>query len=406
MRKLLRMAVTMALAAIAWATTGWVCSAEAALVVIDAKETELTKVLELLAAQGGPALVADPAVAKEKITFAVKEVEPQEAVRWLCRACRFVVVPGQGGRLTVGPPSLDKAVRKEYKVASVAATSAATDGLVSFIKRVIFASYLNRAKAENGEVVPELEATVANTRLTIVAPSMVQREVTALLRTIARVTREGSFKVLQVSYRPYELGMLNPRAPVPLPAIGKSDTSLDLAQVSAFEAAWALTSASDASFFIDPWDEELKEARVTLKAEKMSLRVVVAELGKQLRAEPVWFDGAYLFARASRRGLWEDFSVRVYNFEGRGGWANFALEAAERRAQGRGSPLGPRPPGRPGDQAEDRSGNGLPYAVNRVGDYALAALPQERHKDVESSQRGGPPAGPPGPPRPPRSPRR
>jgi len=181
------------------------------------------------------------------------------------------------------------------------------------------------------------------------------------------------------------------------PAIGKSGVSLELAQVAAYEAAWALTSASNASFFIDPWDEGLRKTKVTLKAEKMSLRVAAAELAKQLRAEPVWFDGAYLFARPSQRRLWEDFSVRVYNFEGRGGRDNFALEDAERRAQDRGFPPGPWPPDRPGERGGERSGEPLPYAVNRVGDHALAALPQERHKDVENSLKGGPP----GPPRPP-----
>jgi len=362
--------------------------AAGAAVSIDAKEVELAGVLRLLAAQGGPTLAPEPSVAQKAITFAIKGAQPQAAMRWLCRACRFVVVPGQGGRLTIGPPSLDKAILKEYAVFSVAPTSAAADGLLSFTKRVVLAAYLNRAKSQDGELVPQLEATLEKGRLKILAPSMVQREVAALLEALVLAKKPGSFEVLRVAYRPYELGMLNPRTPAAIPTMPKGEISLNLAQASAYEAAWGLTSASKASFFIDPWDDALGQMKVTLKAEATPVKAAAAEVCKQLTAETVWFDGAYVLVRASRRGLWEDFSVRVYHVGGMGGPGNFFLDIAERRWRDGKFP--------PGPFAAERGGESdLPYAVNRVGEEVLAALSGQRQKDLEGFQKGGPPGPPP-----------
>jgi len=362
--------------------------AAGASVSIDAKEVELADVLRALAAQGGPTLVPEPSIAKKPITFAIKGAQPQAAMRWLCRACRFVVVQAQSGRLTIGPPSLDKAILKEYAVFSVAPTSAATDGLLNFTKRVVLASYLNRAKSEEGELVPPLEATIEKSRLKILAPSMVQREVAALLEALAMTKKPGSFDVLRIAYRPHELGMLNPRTPAAIPTMPKGEISLGLAQASAYEAAWGLTSVSKASFFIDPWDDALGQIKVTLKAEGTPVKAVAAEICKQLTAETVWFDGAYVLVRASRRGLWEDFSVRVYHVGGAGGPGNFFLDMAERRGRDDKGPPNP-------FAAERAGGSDVPYAVNRVGEEVLAALSERRQKELEGFQRGGPPGPPP-----------
>jgi len=354
----------------ALAAACWDHSVGAAGVAIDAKEVELPAVLRLIAAQGGPTIVADPSVAQERVTFAVKEVQPYAALRWLCRACGFVVVSGQGGRLLIGRPALDKAILEEYNVAPVAATPAGAEALLDFTKRVVLPSYLNRIKAEDGEVLPQLEATFEKGRLKILAPPMVQREVATLLRTVAQAKKGASADELRVAYRPYELGMLNPRSPALAPAPLRGEVSLDLAQASAYEAAWAMTSASKASFFIDPWDEGLRAAKVTLKAEKMPLKTAADQVAKQLVAEPCWFDGAWVLVRPLRRGLFEDFSVRVYSLGGTGVWGNWIAEGSVNNAQW--FKLSP----------------GLPYSVNRVGDHVLTALPANAQKGIEAALKG------------------
>ena len=357
-------------AAVALAAAAMGQSATAAGVVIDAKEVDLPEVLRLLAAQGGPTVAADPSVAKEKITFAIKEVQPYAALRWLCRACGFVVVPGQGGRLVIGKPTLDKAAVEEYNVASLGATPAGAEPILDFMKRVVLPSYLNRTKAENGESLPELEATLERGRLKILAPPMVQREVATLLRAVSLAKKGAGSEEVRFAYRPYELGMLNPRSPALAPPSPRGEVSFDLAEASASEAAWAMTSGSKASFFIDPWDDGLRTAKVTLKAEKMSLKTASGQVAKLLAAEPVWFDGAWVFVRPLRRGLFEDFSVRVYGFSGTGPWGNLIAEGSVNNAQW--LKLLP----------------GLPYSVNRIGDHVLAALPANAHKGIEGALKG------------------
>ena len=158
-RSRLRWALVLA-AGVAFAARVSSQSASGAGVVIDAKDAALPDVLRLLAAQGGPTVAADPSVAEQKITFAVKEVQPHAALRWLCRACRLVVVSGQGGRLFIGKPMLDKAVLEEYNVASLAGTPAGVEALLDFTKRVVFPSYLNRGKAENSESLPRARSGI------------------------------------------------------------------------------------------------------------------------------------------------------------------------------------------------------------------------------------------------------
>jgi hypothetical protein len=291
---------------------------------------------------------------------------PYCAVRWLCRACGLVVVPSKAGRLVVGKPSLDAAVAEDYNVASVAATPAAAEALLDFVKRAVLGAYQHRERTEGGEVKPELEATFEKGRLKVLAPRMVHREVLTLLKTMAATRKPASVEELHVAYKPYELGMLNARGPVAPPMLPKGEVSFELAGAAAAEAAWALTSKSKANFFIDPWDEGLRTTKVTLAAEKMSVKAAAEQIAKQLWAEQCWFDGAWMFVRGPRRPYYEKFCARIYNVAGTGLAGSYMAGEAERQGKAIKLP------------------EGFPYAVDRVGDKLLAAMPEDLQRPFEA----------------------
>jgi len=341
-------------------------------VAIDAKDVELREVLRLIAAQGGPQLVPHPDVAKEAVTFAVKGVSPGAAVRWLCRACRLVVV-AKKSRLVVGRPPLDEPVAKDYRVAKLAPTATAAEALVNFVEKVIFATHPNRVRNKEGELEPLLEAACAKGRLRVLAPRVVHREVLALLRAMSRAKKPRSFEALHVSYRSHELGLLGPhsgREPRPL----KGEVEVDLGDATAYEAAWALTSGSKVSFFVDPWDKKLRETRVTLGAKKLGLAAAAHSLAQQLGAERCWYDEAWVFVREPRQPLFENFLVRAYNVSGgpfRGALAGWIERLAKQQVV-RGE---------------------LPSSADRVGDRLLVAAPAPRHAPLEELLRRRIPGG-------------
>ena len=331
-------------------------------VTLDVKEVALGEVVKLLAAQGGPRLTVAPDAGETEITFAISAASRGATVRWLCRACRLVVVKDESG-LAIGPPAFDEAAMKEYKVARVAATEQRAEALVAFLRRVVLGAYQNRAENEAGELAPQLEITYAAGKLKVLAPRMVQREVLELLRAMVRAKKAMSYEELRVPYEPYELGFLGSRGTMP-PAL-KGDISLELDGVEATEAVWGLTRASKrASFFLDPWDEALAKRRVTLSAKELPVGVAAKRLADQLGVERVFYDGATVFVTAARKPIFESLVVRVYNVSGNVLGRSIADEVG-RRAKALELP------------------EGLPYAVETVGTKMLAAAPGPTHRQLE-----------------------
>ena len=165
-----------------------------------------------------------------------------------------------------------------------------------------------------------------------------------------------------MAYASHETGLFLPRGSARPPKLA-GKVSLDVADETADAAAWALTSASTASFFIDPWDKALRERHVGLKADGAALADVVKQLETQLDARRVWYDGAWVLAREHRLPLFDGTLVRAYFAPGLSRpWAEFR---AKRLA----------------DAAGQR--NGLPYAAERVGDRILACVPPDIHEGFE-----------------------
>ena len=351
-------------------------------VAIDAKDVALPEVIKLLASQGGPNLAVHPDLVDEKITFAVKETSASAALRWLCRACTLAVVTSSDGRTFIARPSVERPVEKEYKLAKLATTQEEIDPLMNFIKKVIFELHPNRDKNEAGVLHPAFEMTCDKGRLTVLATPLVQREILALLVAAAKVKPQRGLEDVRVSYRPAELGFLtahgNPATPK---LIG--DVKLEIANAKASEAAWALTSASKMSFFVDPWDPTLSEAKVTLQGEKLALSDAVDAFEKQLGVERCWYDEAWLFVRKERKPLFDSLTVRVYSIAGmrRFGFGGFGvggfLRGLVRQA---------------GDAA------GLPFAMEQAGDLVYLSGPADWHKGLEDFVKnplgGGPGPGP------------
>ena len=330
-------------------------------VSLDVDEVELAQVVQRLAEAGGPRLAAHADAAKLPVCFVGEGLSRGAVARWLCRSCRLVVVK-QKNQLVIGRPGIDEAKLKEYKVAKVAPTQPAAAALVAFLRRVVLGAYQNRQAGEDGELEPQLEVTCAAGRLKVLAPPMVHREVLALLRAMVQAKRPLSYEELRVRYEPHELGFLGARGRVPPRLAG--DVALDLADVTAAEAARELTRASKASFFIDPWDDELAKARVTLKAERLPVGVAAEKVAKQMSAERVFFDGASVFVRPARKPIFESLVVRVYNVSG-SILGQSVAEEGERRAKALELP------------------ENLPYSVDRVGEKLLAAMPGPQHRQLE-----------------------
>ena len=136
------------------------------------------------------------------------------------------------------------------------------------------------------------------------------------------------------------------------------------------------------SFFVDPWDQALNEAKVTLQGEKLALSDAVDAFQKQLGAERCWYDEAWLLVRKERKPLFDSLMVRVYNLEGirrfgpvAGGFLRGLFH-------------------------EIAAAAGLPYALEQAGDLVYVSGPPEVHKRLEDFVKNplGPGPGPgPGP---------
>ena len=342
-------------------------------VQLDAKDVALPELLTLMAAQGGPTLVAHPDVAAEKVTFAAKAMSGWAATRWLCRTANLVVVEGKGGSLVLGRPTIAPSVDKEYTVAKVAPTEEAANAILNFIKRAFFELHPIRFTGEDGRVEPAFEAVCEKGKLKVSAPPIVQREVVTLLRAILKVQPKRGIEDVRVPYEAYEIGFLDGRQPVPVPKL-VGEVTVSAASVPAAEAAWALTSAGKVSFYVDPWDEGLKKAKVTVQAEKQPLKDVAEGLAKQLGTELCWYDDAWVFVRKDRRPLFDGLLARAYNTSG-GGWR-----------------------GRIFREALDGLGNlprSLPFTVERADDLLLICAPPDSHKQVEDFVKAPADEGPP-----------
>ena len=358
-----------------WGWDGW-AAPRAAAFAVDAKDADLSAVLELIAAGGGPKLQPHPEVATAKVSFAAKQLAPTAAVRWLARSCDFAALKGKDGTLVLGKPEHDKAVVKQYKVARLAATQARGDVLTGFVSKVLFAAFPSRSEDAEGQAVPKLDVKWAKGRLKVLAPAAVQREVLALLTAMAKAGDDGDIEPMKVKYGSYDLGFFRTSMGAEPPPM-KGNVSLELADAPAAEAARQLTVQCKTSFYIDAWDEGLREATVSLSAADQPLSVVAQKVAKALGAELLAYDGAWLFVREARKPLYESLIVRVYNISG--------------KFFGRSI----------GDFVEQRANQiplpkGLPYAIERVGDRFLVSLSGQLHKQFEdllSLRRPGGPAG-------------
>jgi hypothetical protein len=97
-------------------------------------------------------------------------------------------------------------------------------------------------------------------------------------------------------------------------------------------------------------------------------------VAEALKAEVMAYDGAWLFVRKARKPLYEGLVCKVYFFgssdqEGGGFGPGRFLDFALRRIREEGLP------------------QGLPYAVQRVGDRLLACAPAETHERLEGITR-------------------
>ena len=350
-------------------------------VSIDAKDAPLSEVVRLLVSQGGVSLTAHPDVANEKVTFAVKDTSAANALRWLCRACNLVVATPKEGQTVVGRSTIDPSVEKDYRVLKITPSQEAADGLLNFIKKVIFELRPNRARDEQGALAPAFEAVCEKGQLKVSAPPVVHREILALLAAITKVQPRRGMEDVRANYKPTDVGFLTSHPPgVPPKLVG--EVTLDLTNATPYEAAWALTSGSKRSFFVDPWDQALSGARVTLQADKMPLAEAVQKIAEQLAAERVWYDEAWLFVRQNRRPLFDSLIVRAYNLSGTGPWMRGGVDFF--RGLFRAGGLAP----------------GMPYAMERTGgEIVLVSAPADGHRRLEQliNEPAMPP--PPGPPR-------
>ncbi len=360
-------------------------------VKIDAKDVPLPEVVKLLAAQGGPSLAVHPDLAERKVTFAAKAMGPGAALRWLCRTCNLAVFEAKDGRNTLGPPEAEPTSEKEYNVAKLVPTQEGADALVNFIRKVVFVAHPIRGKGNDGEAMPLLDAVCEKGKLKVTGTALVHREVLALLRAMSKVQPKRSMDDVRVAYQPYEIGFLGQQGAGAGPKL-VGQVTLDLEGVPAHEAAWALTSAANVSFYVDPWDAALKDVKVSLKGDKRALVEVAKEFAAQLGTERCWYDDAWVFVRQDRRPLYESIEVRAYNVAGAGPFRRFLGRVAREAMKW---PLGP-----------EASGRNLPFDVEHFDDMALIAGPPVWHEGAEDFVKNGPgdverfirPGGPPGRP--------
>lgn len=340
---------------LAWAAT------PAAAVTMQAKETELAKVLETMAANGGARLTPHPEAAGETLSFATARMARTGAVRWLCRSCGLAVVEGEDGKACVGKPSAAKAEIRESKLGTLVQSEEEAEALVGFIRKVILAAFETREEREGGGRLPEAEVVFQEGQLKLLAPPVVRKEVAALLGAMARAKEQGDVETMTVKYGAYGLGYFRASTGAKPPAL-KGDASIELEGASAAEAAWTLTTQSKASFYIDAHDPALAKAELSLAAKDRPVGFVVKAMAEALDATVMPYDGAWLFVRKARKPLYDGLVVRVYYIAG-------------------GESLVTRMLTRPLSELE--TPDGLPYAIERVGDRILACVPPETHEQLQ-----------------------
>ena len=350
--------------AVAWAAP---IVAEAGGVNVTAEETPLPELLAMVAAEGGPALAPHPDITGESLSFATRQMSRTGTARWLCRACTLAVVEGKDGKPVVGRPSINEAEIKPYKVGKLVADEDQAKTLVRFIEAVMIRAFEHRERPEKGGALPEAEVIFQEGKLKVLAPPVVHKEVLALLQAMAKVKERGDVETVTVKYGAYDLGFFRAstgaKAPSPTGSL-----SLDLDEAAAGEAVWALTAKAKTSFYIDPGDPKLAKAKVSLSVTDRPLPFAAKQVAQELGTELMSYDGAWLLVSKARKPLYEGLICKVYYIgsgggeEGRGSrFLDFAL----RRALGEGLP------------------QGLPYAVERVGDRLLACAPADVHERLE-----------------------
>jgi len=321
---------------------------------IDVADVDLEHVASLLTAQTGTKIVADEASASTPVTFAAKNLSRSCTVRWLCRTCALVATSGDGGSIVLGAPDTDPSVAKSYTITSLIKNDEEGEALLEFVKAVHLVAFQKSAEDIR------LEAKYGGGKLAVLAPKLVHREVLALLQAMARAKSSGDDEEATVKYAAYDLGLLRTsKGAPPLPL--KGDISVPISNVTARRAAWLLTSNSDVSFYVDPWDSRLGEAKVSLPAGGTSLAAAAKALATAMNAEVVPYDGAWLFVRAARKPLFEGIDVRASRPD-ENVLDRIDVLAMARRLMGN-------------RQA------GLPFAVSRVGRRLLVSLPTEKTGD-------------------------
>jgi hypothetical protein len=325
---------------------------------LDAEGAKLELVLSLLSR---PAAQVSPGedLAEREITFAAKGMPAASAVRWLLRTQGLVAVPQSRGAWQVVRPEDVEHRAKVYKVGRLTPDKMAGDRLVEFINSVVFAACPWPSTAER------LKVQWQEGRLRIVAPSMVHREVAGVLNAMAKAAlEENEAAPMGVKYAALDVGLFRESAGAP-PAGMSGKVELDVADAPAPEAVRRLTMASKTTFYVDPLDSALCEAKVTLRLEATAASKAAEMLGEELNAETVAYDGAWVFVRSWRKPLYGDLVVRAYSFP-EGGVGRAILNAVEGRMQRLPLP------------------KGLPYAIERVGDVLLVSLPGEHHERFEA----------------------
>jgi hypothetical protein len=352
-----RLLVPLALAAALTVPQTGLLAAESC--TVDVEDVELSFLAAILAQQTGKKVVAHPDAAGERVTFAAKHLSRTGILRWVCRSCGLAATPGAGGAVVLGKPESDAPTVKSFTITSLLKTEPEAEALVAFIKAVPFVAFKNRTDDMR------LDAKVEGGKLKVLAPRMVHREVLALLQAMSRAKKAGDQEAVAVDYASLDLGLLRSgtgAAPPPL----KGSVSVDVQSVPAPRAAWKLTSKSDASFYVDPWDAALAERKVSLPAEEMLLADAANRLAKALGAELVPYDGAWVFVRAAQKPLYQGIDVRVRR-EDSAIMSRLNLTGWVRRLAG----------GRPTE--------GLPFAMERAGERLLISLPAGTADDLASA---------------------
>lgn len=343
----------------------WPCVARAGSVSMEAKEKDLAAVLDLMASHGGPRLTPHPDAAKEPFSFAAKQLARNSAVRWLCRSCGLAAVKGEGGGTVVGKPAINEAELKQYKVAPLFKEEDDAEALLRFLRKVIIAAFEHREEADGKAKLPEAEIILQDGKLKVLAPAVVHKEIVALFQAMAKVKERGNTAQMAVKYASSDLGYFRASTGAKPPSM-KGKVTFGLEEALAAEAAGELTTHSETSVYIDAFDPALAKAKVSMVTTDKPLDFAAGAVAKALNARLMAYDGAWLIVRAARKPLYDGLVVRVYHVGGTMPWGGGSIgDMILRRARGLEVP------------------EGLPYAIELVGDRLIACVPAEMHKQIE-----------------------